>query len=437
MARLGASNLERSICGPQLFTLMGVTGGAASDPEHLPDAELVVVWGMDPVSTSIHTWELIRQARKRNGARLVVVDPYVSRTARYADVHLRPHPGTDGALALAVAHVIFRDDLARPRRRLAAHDRRRRVPRGRGAVDARACGRRDRASRPSRSRRSPTIYAAASPVGDPHRRRHAARGRRRAAPCGRSSASRRSPASGSTPPAATTSPCRSAWPTSARLTRRDLAPAGTRDDQHDPARPGAHRPRPRPARARPVRVEQQPGGDRRRPAARARRTAPRRPVHGGPRAVPHGHGPARRHRAARRRRCSRRRTSSARGGSRTCRGTRRRSPRSGRACRTPSCAGAWPPASGSTSRCSRAGDHELMELALASPALTDAGHHAGEPAARRLHPGRAHRSGRRPTPGARSPSPTTRRHGARAPPGRRVPAAGERPVRRVRIRSVC
>ncbi len=110
MARLGASNLERSICGPQLFTLMGATGWGGSDPEHLPDAALVVVWGMDPVSTSIHTWELIRRAR-RNGAPLVVVDPYVSRTARYADLHLRPHPGTDAALALAVANVIFRDDL--------------------------------------------------------------------------------------------------------------------------------------------------------------------------------------------------------------------------------------------------------------------------------------------------------------------------------------
>jgi anaerobic selenocysteine-containing dehydrogenase len=111
MAKLGASDLERSICGPQWFRIMGTTGWAPAVPEHLPDARMVVVWGMDPVSTSIHTWELIRQARKRNGAQLVVIDPYVSRTAKYADLHLRPHPGTDGAIALAVAHVIFRDDL--------------------------------------------------------------------------------------------------------------------------------------------------------------------------------------------------------------------------------------------------------------------------------------------------------------------------------------
>jgi len=109
--RLGATQLERSICGPQWWALSALTAWPWSDPENLPDAETIVVWGMDPVSTSIHTWELIRQARKRNDAKLIVVDPYRSRTAAYADVHLRPHAGTDGALALAIGHVIVRDAL--------------------------------------------------------------------------------------------------------------------------------------------------------------------------------------------------------------------------------------------------------------------------------------------------------------------------------------
>src|SRR6185503_19710926 len=74
--RLGATQLERSICGPQWFALSGLTQWPWSDPENLPDAETIVAWGIDPVSTSIHTWELIRQARKKNGAKLVVVDPY-------------------------------------------------------------------------------------------------------------------------------------------------------------------------------------------------------------------------------------------------------------------------------------------------------------------------------------------------------------------------
>ena len=109
--RLGATQLERSICGPQWFALSGLTQWPWSDPENLPDAETIVVWGMDPVSTSIHTWELIRRARKERGAKLVVVDPYRSRTAVYADLHVRPHVGTDGALALAIGHVIVRDGL--------------------------------------------------------------------------------------------------------------------------------------------------------------------------------------------------------------------------------------------------------------------------------------------------------------------------------------
>lgn len=109
--RLGATRLERSICGPQWFALSGITRWPWSDPENLPDAKTVVVWGMDPVSTSIHTWELIRRARKDHGAELIVVDPYRSRTSRYADLHLRPNAGTDGALALAVANVIFSEGL--------------------------------------------------------------------------------------------------------------------------------------------------------------------------------------------------------------------------------------------------------------------------------------------------------------------------------------
>lgn len=110
MNKLGATQLERTICGGQWYALSDATLVPWSEPEHLPDAKVVIVWGMDPVSTSIHTWELIRKAR-RHGAKLVVVDPYRSRTARYADVHLRPHAGTDGALAMAIAQVIIEEGL--------------------------------------------------------------------------------------------------------------------------------------------------------------------------------------------------------------------------------------------------------------------------------------------------------------------------------------
>lgn len=75
-------------------------------------SELVVVWGCNPVSTHVNLMSHIARARKERGAKLVVVDPYRSPTAEQADLHLALRPGTDGALACAVMHVLFRDGLA-------------------------------------------------------------------------------------------------------------------------------------------------------------------------------------------------------------------------------------------------------------------------------------------------------------------------------------
>jgi anaerobic selenocysteine-containing dehydrogenase len=109
-SRLGATRLERTICGGQVSGLAAIAGAPWTDPERIADADLVLVWGMDPVSTSIHTWDLIRRARAR-GARFVVVDPYRSQTARRADLHVRIRPGTDGALALGMIRHVLHADL--------------------------------------------------------------------------------------------------------------------------------------------------------------------------------------------------------------------------------------------------------------------------------------------------------------------------------------
>ena len=74
-------------------------------------ARTIVVWGWNPLSTAPHLWRLILEARRR-GARLIVVDPFRSRTARVADVHLRPLPGSDGALALGVMRALLDAGLA-------------------------------------------------------------------------------------------------------------------------------------------------------------------------------------------------------------------------------------------------------------------------------------------------------------------------------------
>ncbi|HEU5192880.1 MAG TPA: molybdopterin-dependent oxidoreductase [Methylomirabilota bacterium] len=107
---LGATRLERTICGGQNQGLTALVGATWTDPENIEDARLILAWGIDLVSTSIHTWDIVQRSR-RQGARLVVIDPYRSRTAERADLHLPIHPGTDGALALGMLHVIFREGL--------------------------------------------------------------------------------------------------------------------------------------------------------------------------------------------------------------------------------------------------------------------------------------------------------------------------------------
>ena len=74
-------------------------------------SDLVVIWGGNPVNTQVNVMTHAMKAKKR-GARIVVVDPYRTGTAEQADVHLAVRPGTDGALAVGVMHVLFREGYA-------------------------------------------------------------------------------------------------------------------------------------------------------------------------------------------------------------------------------------------------------------------------------------------------------------------------------------
>jgi anaerobic selenocysteine-containing dehydrogenase len=109
---LGASLLDRTICASAGAAGLKATVGRSMgfDPEAIVHARFIVAWGANIVSSNVHLWPLIEEARKR-GAKLVAVDPYRSRTAEKADQHLALLPGTDGALALGVMHVVFRDGL--------------------------------------------------------------------------------------------------------------------------------------------------------------------------------------------------------------------------------------------------------------------------------------------------------------------------------------
>ncbi len=111
--RLGASQLDRTICasagGVALSSVYGTKLG--TPPQDFAHAGLIVAWGANIHGNNIHLWPFIEEAR-RQGARLVVIDPYRTRTAALADEHLAIHPGTDGLLALAMMHVLFREGLA-------------------------------------------------------------------------------------------------------------------------------------------------------------------------------------------------------------------------------------------------------------------------------------------------------------------------------------
>ncbi|MDX6540638.1 MAG: hypothetical protein QOI71_2248 [Gaiellales bacterium] len=110
---LGGSTLVRTICASAGVAGTMATNGASPevDPEEWVHARTIVVWGWNPLSTAPHLWRLLLDARKR-GARLIVIDPFRSRTARVADVHLRPLPGTDAALALGVMRALLDAGLA-------------------------------------------------------------------------------------------------------------------------------------------------------------------------------------------------------------------------------------------------------------------------------------------------------------------------------------
>ena len=92
--------------------LAGVGVKYGVDPREMQDADLIVVWGGNPVNTQVNVMTHIARARKTRGARLVVIDPYRTGTAEQADMHLAVRPGTDGALACAVMHILFRDGHA-------------------------------------------------------------------------------------------------------------------------------------------------------------------------------------------------------------------------------------------------------------------------------------------------------------------------------------
>jgi anaerobic selenocysteine-containing dehydrogenase len=110
--KLGASKLIRTICSAaaQAGYAASLGTGPSTDIESIVDSDLILIWGSNTLATNIHAWPFFQKARK-NGARIVVIDPYRNQTAARADWHLKLLPGTDAALALGVMHVLIAEDL--------------------------------------------------------------------------------------------------------------------------------------------------------------------------------------------------------------------------------------------------------------------------------------------------------------------------------------
>ena len=110
--RLGASLLDRTICASAgAEALVQTLGGKLGmKVEFFAEAQLILIWGSNSIGSNLHFWRYAQQA-KRNGARLVCIDPRRSETADKCHEHIALRPGTDAALALALMHELITHDL--------------------------------------------------------------------------------------------------------------------------------------------------------------------------------------------------------------------------------------------------------------------------------------------------------------------------------------
>lgn len=110
--RLGASQLERTICSVAGGQGYGYTMGASRgvDPEDTVHAKLFIFWGINAISTNMHQVVLAEKARK-NGAKIIVIDVHKNQTGRWADWFIPIQPGTDSALALGIMHILFQEGM--------------------------------------------------------------------------------------------------------------------------------------------------------------------------------------------------------------------------------------------------------------------------------------------------------------------------------------
>ena len=109
--KLGASLLDRTICSSAGSEALSYTFGAKMGMrvEFFAESKLIIIWGSNSVGSNLHFWRIAQEA-KRNGAKLICIDPRKSETAEKCHEHIALRPGTDAALALAMMHVLIQND---------------------------------------------------------------------------------------------------------------------------------------------------------------------------------------------------------------------------------------------------------------------------------------------------------------------------------------
>ncbi len=108
------SGFFTTICVNPAWTgfIAGTGRLAGPDPREMAKSDLVVIWGTNPVSTQVNVMTHATRARKERGAKIIAVDVYMNGTMQQADLPVLVKPGTDGALACAIMHCLFRDGAA-------------------------------------------------------------------------------------------------------------------------------------------------------------------------------------------------------------------------------------------------------------------------------------------------------------------------------------
>ena len=108
------SGFHATICVTQAWNgfIAGTGKLAGPDPREMAKADLLVIWGTNPANTQINVMTHATRARKSRGTKIAVIDVYRNETAKQADHFLCVKPGTDGAIACAIMHVLFRDGYA-------------------------------------------------------------------------------------------------------------------------------------------------------------------------------------------------------------------------------------------------------------------------------------------------------------------------------------